>query len=148
MTRPWARQLLGVVCAVVGVVLTLRPFTSLAALVLFVAGAFFVTGVSEIVAARNAEKPAVAIVVGLGWIAAGVLVVAWPGHAIHAVAIVVEISMFLGGLTRVLGAVRGGVDDRVVAALTGAASLIFGVLALSWPDITVLVIALLVGRAR
>jgi len=47
--------LLRVVCTVVGVVLTLRPFTSLEALVLFVAGAFVVTGVSELVGARNAS---------------------------------------------------------------------------------------------
>ncbi|MBV8999688.1 MAG: hypothetical protein JO304_11545, partial [Solirubrobacterales bacterium] len=46
MTRPWARLLLGVACAIVGVALTLRPFTSLAALVLFVAAAFLTTGVS------------------------------------------------------------------------------------------------------
>jgi uncharacterized membrane protein HdeD (DUF308 family)/alpha-beta hydrolase superfamily lysophospholipase len=137
--------LLGIVCAVVGVVLTLRPFTSLAALVLFVAGAFIATGVSELVAAWDAGTPAVAVVTGLGWIAAGVVVVAWSGSTIHALAIVAGISMLLGGLTRVIGAIRGRVEDRVIAALTGAASAIFGLLALSWPDITVLVLGLLIG---
>jgi hypothetical protein len=53
--------------------------------------------------------------------------------------------MVLGGLTRVARAIRGGVGDRVIAGLTGAASVIFGVLALSWPDITVLILGLLVG---
>ncbi len=137
--------MLGLVCAVVGVVLTLRPFTSLEALVLFVAGAFLATGVSELVAARNAGNPALAVLVGLGWIAAGVAVVAWTGSTIHALAIVAGISMVLGGLTRVAGAIHGGVDDRVIATLTGAASVIFGGLALSWPDITVLILGLLVG---
>jgi uncharacterized membrane protein HdeD (DUF308 family) len=137
--------LLGVVCAVVGVVLTLRPFTSLEALVWFVAGAFLATGVSEIAGARNAQNRSLAALVGLGWIAAGLAVVVWPGHTIHALAIVAGISMVLGGLARVAGAVRGSVEDRMIAALTGAASLIFGVLALSWPDITVLILGLLVG---
>ncbi len=41
-------MLLGVVCAVVGVVLTLRPFASLDALVRLVAGAFFATAASEL----------------------------------------------------------------------------------------------------
>jgi uncharacterized membrane protein HdeD (DUF308 family)/alpha-beta hydrolase superfamily lysophospholipase len=137
--------LLGVVCAIVGVVLTLRPFDSLEALVLLVAGAFLATGVSELVAARNARRPGLAGAVGLGWIAAGVVVVAWGGDTIHALAIVTGISMVLGGVTRVAGAIRDGVDDRVITGLTGAASLIFGVLALSWPDITVLILGLLVG---
>jgi uncharacterized membrane protein HdeD (DUF308 family) len=145
VTRPWARLLLGVVCAAVGVALTLRPFTSLEALVLFVAGAFFATGVSELVEAGNAGNPALAVLVGLGWIAAGVAVVAWAGHTIHALAIVAGISLVLGGLTRLAGAIRGGADDRMIAALTGAASAIFGMLALSWPDITVLILGLLVG---
>jgi uncharacterized membrane protein HdeD (DUF308 family)/alpha-beta hydrolase superfamily lysophospholipase len=136
---------LGVVCAVIGVFLTLRPFTSLEALVLFVAGAFFATGVSEIVGARNAGNPAPAVLVGLGWIAVGVVVVVWPGHTIHALAIVAGISMVLGGLTRLARVVRGDVEDGVIATMTGAASLIFGVLALSWPDITVLTLGLLVG---
>ena len=145
VTHQWARLLLGAACAVVGVVLTLRPFTSLAALVLFVAGAFLAIGVSELVAAQEARTSALAVAAGLGWIAAGVAVVVWAGSTIHALAIVVGISMLLGGLTRVTDAIRGRVDDRVIAALTGAASVIFGLLALTWPDKTVLILALLVG---
>jgi hypothetical protein len=80
--------LLGVVCALVGVVLTLRPFTSLEALVLFVAGAFLATGVSELVGARNAGNRSLAALAGFGWIAAAVAVVVWAGHTIHALAIV------------------------------------------------------------
>lgn len=120
MTRRWARLLLGVVCAVVGAVLTLRPFTSLEALAWLVAGAFLATGVSELVGARKARNPRLAVGVGLGWIAAGVTVLAWAGGTIHAAAIVAGISMVLGGLTRVADAVRGTVADRVLAALTGA----------------------------
>jgi uncharacterized membrane protein HdeD (DUF308 family) len=104
--------LLGVVCAVVGVVLTLRPFTSLEALVLFVAGAFFATGVSELVGARNAGNPSLVALVGFGWIAAGVAVIVWAGHTIHALAIVAGITLVLGGLIRIAGAVRGSVEDR------------------------------------
>jgi uncharacterized membrane protein HdeD (DUF308 family) len=145
VTRQWARLLLGGACAVVGAVLTLRPFTSLEALVLLVSGAFLATGVSELVEAGDSATPGVAIAAGLGWIAAGVVVAVWAGSTIHALAIVAGISMLLGGLTRVTRAVRGRAGDRVVAALTGTASVIFGLLALSWPDKTVLVLGLLVG---
>jgi len=143
--RQWARLLLGGACAAVGILLTLRPFTSLGALVLFVMGAFLVTGVSELVAARDTEKPALGVAAGLGWIAAGVVVVVWAGSTIEALAIVAGISLLLGGLTRVAAAIRGRVGDRLTTALMGAASVIFGLLALSWPDKTVLLLALLVG---
>lgn len=47
-----------------GVALTLRPFTSLAVLVVFVAVSFIATGVSEL---ASMEAPAIAVVlVGLG----------------------------------------------------------------------------------
>ncbi|HKO26589.1 MAG TPA: alpha/beta fold hydrolase, partial [Solirubrobacteraceae bacterium] len=108
--------------------------------------AFFATGISELLTSKNsAGNPALPRLVGVGWIAAGVAVVVWAGSTIHALAIVTGISMVLGGLTKTAGAARGGVDDRVIAALAGAASVIFGVLALSWPDITVLILGLLVG---
>ena len=73
------------------------------------------------------------------------MVLIWAGSTIHALAIVTGISMVLGGLTRIAGAVRGRVDDRVIVGMAGAASVIFGVLALSWQDITVLILGLLVG---
>ncbi|HJS94543.1 MAG TPA: DUF308 domain-containing protein, partial [Solirubrobacteraceae bacterium] len=104
------------------------------------------TGVSELLASRNgAGNPALPRLVALGWIAAGVVVLIWAGSTIHALAIVTGISMVLGGLTRIAGAVRGRVDDRVIVGMAGAASVIFGVLALSWQDITVLILGLLVG---
>lgn len=40
---------------------------------------------------------------------------------------------------------RGTADQRVAAALAGLASIIFGALALAWPDVTVLVIAVVFG---
>lgn len=129
----------------VGVALTLRPFTSLGVLVLLVAATFFASGISQILSARAASRPWVIICGGVAWIAGGVLVLAWAGITIHALAIVAGISMLLGGLTRIAGAVRGRVDERWITGLTGVASAVLGLLALSWPDITVLVLALLVG---
>ena len=145
MTSRWARLLLGVACTAVGVALTLRPFTSLAVLVVFVAASFFVTGISELASSGRAETPWLAVAAGLGWLAAGVLVLAWAGSTIHALAIVAGISMLLGGAARLSVAVRARGADRAVATLTGLASVVFGALALSWPDLTVLVLALLVG---
>jgi uncharacterized membrane protein HdeD (DUF308 family) len=141
----WARLLLGVACVVVGGALTLRPFTSLNVLVVFVAASFVASGLGELATQRSAKSRSLAIATGLGWIAGGVLVLAWAGITIHALAIVAGISLVLGGLARIGRAVRARAEDGLIAVLSGVANVIFGVLALSWPDLTVLALALLVG---
>ncbi|MGN6390851.1 MAG: lipase family protein [Gemmatimonadales bacterium] len=141
----WLRLIAGVACVAVGAALTLRPFTALEVLVLFVGGSFLVAGISELAGARSAPRPTFARAVGVGWFVAGALVMAWAGITIHALAIVAGVSMLLGGLTRLASARGGGGDDRLIAALSGLASVVFGALALAWVDVTVLVLALLVG---
>ncbi len=145
MTLRWLRLLLGAACTALGVVLTLRPFTSLAVLVSLVAASFFVTGAGELTSSGRAETPRLAVAGGVGWLAAGVLVLVWAGSTIHALAIVAGISLVLGGLARLMAAARTLGADRASAGLTGLASIVFGALALSWPDLTVLVLALLIG---
>jgi uncharacterized membrane protein HdeD (DUF308 family) len=139
----WVQLVLGAVCVAVGVALTLRPFTSLAVLVVFVAGSFVASGASELASMQRA--PIIAVLAGLGWIAAGILVVAWAGITIHALAIVAGLSLLAGGLSRIAAAVRSSTENRVTDGLLGLATIVFGALALSWQDVTVLVIALLVG---
>lgn len=145
MRGRWVRLLLGVAAIGAGVALTLRPFTSLGVLVLVVAATFFASGIGEIASVRTAARRWLAIAAGLAWIGGAVVVLAWAGITIHALAIVAGVSMLLGGLARLAGAIRAGAGERAIDALSGASRVIFGVLALSWPDITVLVLALLVG---
>jgi uncharacterized membrane protein HdeD (DUF308 family) len=142
-SRWWIQLLLGLACAAVGALLTLRPFTSLGVLVVIVAVSFIMSGWSELASSEGTGMARLAS--GIGWIGAGILVVAWAGITIHAIAIVAGISMVAGGLGRVIDVVRRRARERAPAALVGIASVILGVLALSWPDVTVLVIALLVG---
>jgi uncharacterized membrane protein HdeD (DUF308 family) len=141
----WVAVILGLACVAAGVVLVLRPFASLSVLAALVAAALLVTGVMELAAVPASPSAAITGVAGLGWLAAGIVVVAWPGITIVALAIVAGISMIIGGFARITSALRGTVDQRVAAALSGLASVIFGALALSWPDVTVLVIAVVFG---
>lgn len=141
----WVAVILGLACVAAGVVLVLRPFASLSVLAALVAAAFLVTGVMELTAVPASPSAAITVAAGLGWLVAGIVVVAWPGITIVALAIVAGISMIIGGLARIMLALRGTADQRVAAALSGLASVIFGALALSWPDVTVLVIAVVFG---
>jgi uncharacterized membrane protein HdeD (DUF308 family)/alpha-beta hydrolase superfamily lysophospholipase len=141
---PWQFALvLGIVAVLIGLVITFKPFSSLGILVVLVAVAFVVTGIGEIASARSS----LARWGGAAWIAAGVVVVAWPGLSIRALAIVVGVSLLIGGVLRIGSAVRGDTDERLIAGISGLARAIFGALALIWPDATLLVVALLVGPA-
>jgi uncharacterized membrane protein HdeD (DUF308 family) len=71
----------------------------------------------------------------------------WPALTIRGLAILVGIGLLASGLLRVVGGIRGNVDQRLIALLSGAARAIFGVLALAWPDVTVLALSLIVGPA-
>lgn len=141
----WVSLLVGLACVVVGVVLVARPFTSLSVLVALVAVALLATGVMELAAVPVSLVPAITVLTGVGWLGAGIVVLAWPGITIVALAIVAGVSMIIGGAARVVSALRGTADQRLAACLSGLASVIFGVLALSWPDVTVLVIAVVFG---
>lgn len=143
----WASGALGLACIVVGVALTLRPFRSLAVLALLVALAMLVTGVAAwIDAGRNVRASrAPGQLVGAGWIVAGVVALVWPELTVRGIALVAGVAMVVGGIGELLGVVRGSADERAAAVLWGLASVVFGVLALTWPDVTLLVVAVLFG---
>lgn len=143
----WIGLALGVACVGLGIVLVERPFTSLGAVVALVAAGLAVAGLSEIVSAARAPRPRLRFAAGLGWLAAAALTLIWKGITIHALAVVVGASLIAGGVTRCSDAVRGRSPDRVASALVGLSSLIFGLLALTWPDITLLVLGWLAGPA-
>jgi uncharacterized membrane protein HdeD (DUF308 family)/alpha-beta hydrolase superfamily lysophospholipase len=139
----WAALALGLAAVGLGAAITLKPFASLGVLVALVAASLVVTGFAELVSGTSSlERWS-----GAGWLACGIAVAVWPGLTIRGLAAFVGVVLLLGGLVRVAAAVREDADERPVAALSGLARAVFGVLALSWPDVTLLVVALLVGPA-
>ncbi len=142
---PGLQAVLGAVCVVVGIVLTLRPFTSLTVLVVLVVVAALATGIAELASADDSGERGWATVRGVGWIVVGVLAAAWAGITILALAVIVGVWMVVSGVTRLAQALHGQFDARIAHAAAGLSSVIFGLLALSWPDVTVLVIAVVFG---
>lgn len=140
----WVHVLLGVVCVIAGVVLVTRPFTSLSVLIALAAVAAIVTGALRWSAARRTVGQ-VDDVVAVAWIALGVAIAVWPDLSARGLAVFVGVAMIVGGVVDVVGGVRGTVDERVASILKGMASVIFGALALAWPDVTVLVVAVVFG---
>jgi len=138
----WAAVLLGVVAVGLGALLALRPFASLATLLALVAVVCVVNGVVELVSAPDRRLPVVA---GACWLIAALVVVGWPGLGLRALAVVVGIALVVAGVLRVVAAVRGTTDERAADALLGVAEIGFGVLALALPDVTLLVVAVVFG---
>ncbi|MEN9647084.1 MAG: hypothetical protein RL238_3753 [Actinomycetota bacterium] len=141
----WVGSLLGAGCAVLGVVLIFRPFDSLAVLVAVVAAGAFLMGASSVSAARRSAAGWPSVAAGLVWVAVGVAVLAWPDLTTRGLAVVVGLALIAGGLLDVAAGVRGSTDERLASIVGGASSVVFGALALSWPSVTLLVIAVVFG---
>ncbi|MGE0028555.1 MAG: lipase family protein [Thermoleophilia bacterium] len=141
----WAAVALGAVAVVLGIAITFKPFSSLGVLVALIAAAFILAGIGELAGARDGAHRWL----GALGIVAGIVVAALPGTTIRVVAIVVGVALVLGGLIAIWSAFRGGLpgDERVIAGVGGLARMVFGVLALTWPDVTLKVVGLLVGPA-
>lgn len=129
----------------VGVWLLGRPFESVRVLTYLVAAALIVSGLGELLGAARAPRPGLARVTGLGWFAIGVAAVAWPGLTLFGLALLAGLALVVGGALKLAVAVGGGGEQRLLLGLSGLTNVIVGGLALLWPSVTVLVLAVLLG---
>lgn len=131
-------------CVGGGAVLMVQPFTSVEVLVLVVGLVAVVTGVLTLV---SPDDHAVAhrVLVGIGWTVLGIVVLVWPGLGVEALAVVVGVALVVTGVAEVVKAVTRCHEEPLAELLGGAAAVVFGVLALSWPDVTVFVVGVLFG---
>jgi uncharacterized membrane protein HdeD (DUF308 family)/acetyl esterase/lipase len=141
----WAVLVLGVVTVIIGAILVTRPFQSLAILVLLVAAGLVLTGFADLADQTDAPDQRVATALGITWVVLGIAALVWPSLSLATLAIVVALALIVGGAVRLLPAIRGDADQRVAALLLGVASIVLGVVALGWPDITLLVVAVVFG---
>lgn len=139
---PWpVRLVLGLATIAVGALVLLRPFDSLTLLLVVIAAALVVDGVARLLDAAQAPRPLVARIAAVAELVGGVLVVAWPAIPVTALALVVGVVLVVNGVADLSAAVTGRRERRVAHALLGLALVIFGVLAIVWPDVSLIVIA-------
>ncbi len=86
--------------AAVGVVLVLRPFTSLTVLVILVAAGLIISGASSLARWHRERRPWPDLVIGIVSIGAGVAVAVWPGITTEVLANLVGIAMVIVGRAR------------------------------------------------
>lgn len=140
----WLRLLVGILLLLLGAALVFRPFASLAVLVVLLVAALVVAGVADLLR-RSPAEGVWGWVAGPAYLAVAVAVLVWPGATIQVVAVAVALALLVGGVADLAGGRRVHGTARFNAVVGGVASIALGLLALAWPDVTVLVVAVVFG---
>lgn len=139
--------MLGSLAIGIGILLATRPLTSLQALSLYVGIAIVALGATALLDRHGAG--ALDTARAAGGIILGVLVLVWFRHDLALLALVVGTVLLVSGGRRLWSAAQGkdavrrGAADRIAGVLLGLAELVIGLLALGWPDLTLLAVAVL-----
>jgi uncharacterized membrane protein HdeD (DUF308 family) len=130
-----------------GVVLLFNPVEAARTLALLLGLAFVLGGLLEVAVGWESRSRGASLVLGGILIVGGILAMVWPGVTLWALALITGLSLVLHGIGRIVLAVvaRHEVQGWPWLALAGALGVAFGVLALAWPEATVLVLSLVLG---
>jgi uncharacterized membrane protein HdeD (DUF308 family)/pimeloyl-ACP methyl ester carboxylesterase len=141
----WSGLVVGLVAVVAGVWLMFKPFTSLAVLTVAIAVSLVAAGVGEVLGSVLRDRRALHRLAGVLLTVTGLVALALPGTTIHLISLVVGAGMVVSGLVNLVAGIRGATSERYSAIVGGVTRVLLGAVALSWPDVTLLVVALLVG---
>ncbi|GIF02722.1 hypothetical protein Asi03nite_02600 [Actinoplanes siamensis] len=152
----WAVALRGVAAILFGVLALVWPAITIFALVIAFGAYALVDGAFTLVAAlgnrddrRARGSRAWLVARGIAGILAGILAVVWPGITALALLWVIALwAMVAGGLDIVAAIqLRKEMRHEWLLALSGALSVLFGVLLVVWPAAGVLTLIVLIGIA-
>ena len=141
LAPPRVLLVVGVLVVLLGALIVSRPLTSLVLLGVYVGVSAIVMGALE--AARGERRWT--RVVGVLWIAGGVAVLIWLGRSLELLPPTLAVLLILGGVASLAGVASGSAGERALALAWAATQVIFGVLSLTWPDVTLLVVAVVFG---
>ena len=139
----WLTLVLGIAAIAAGALLTLKPYSSLTALTLFLGAALIVTGLGGLF--DDAPDSFWEIVSSIALIVLGIAAMLLREQTVRVLAIAVGAGLIASGLIRIKGGVHGSTGDRYLALVGGAAMVILGIVALAWPDVSILALGLIVG---
>jgi uncharacterized membrane protein HdeD (DUF308 family) len=147
----WSILLRGLLAILIGTIALALPGITLAALVFLFAAYALVDGVFSIVGAVRAvashERWFSLLIEGIVGIAAGVITVMWPAITALGLVYVIAAWAIVTGVSEIVAAIRlrRHIAGEWLLALSGIASVIFGVLVAAMPVAGALVIAVWFG---
>jgi uncharacterized membrane protein HdeD (DUF308 family) len=143
----WLFVVAGLAVAAVGVLLLANPFEAATTLALLVALALALEGIEELLTASRYRPAWAGYLIGALYLVVAVWAVAWPDITLWALAVVVGIGLLVTGVVRLVAVLRfhHELPYRWLFLLGAVASIAIGVLALAWPEATVLVLAVILG---
>jgi uncharacterized membrane protein HdeD (DUF308 family)/acetyl esterase/lipase len=142
---PVVLVLVGALALLVGLLIVTRPLTSLLLLTVYVGLSAVFSGVARMLSAP--ETPLWSrVAFGTVWIILGLAILFGLGRTLELLPEIIAVLLVLGGLASLWDAVsRGRASERVLAAVWGGVQIAFGILSYAWPDVTVLVVAVIFG---
>lgn len=136
--------IIGVALALLGVFIVTRPLTSLWVLGVYVGLSAILSGIVDLGDARRIPVWWNRVVSAV-WIVGGLAILIWLGRSLELLPDVLAVLLVVGGIGSLTGAARGRLSERVLAVAVGVSQIAFGALALLWPDVTLLIVAVLFG---
>jgi uncharacterized membrane protein HdeD (DUF308 family) len=142
-----AAGIVGVAVVLLGGTLLLHPYEAARTLALLIGLALVVGGCFEIGVAWDAHRRLLHVLPGVILVVGGVATAFWPGITLWTVAVLTGLSLILDGVGRVALAVAGRGESAGWRwlAVAGALNVVVGVMAIAWPEATVLVLSVLLG---
>jgi uncharacterized membrane protein HdeD (DUF308 family)/acetyl esterase/lipase len=134
----------GILAVLVGGSLVFRPFASLTLLLVLLVVGLLVMAAAAFAEAEAPRRP-LDLLPASAYAVAALAVVVWPGSAVVVLVWFVAASLVIDGAVALVRAVRERGPGRLTAAVRGVACIVFGILAVTWPDIASIVVAVVFG---
>jgi hypothetical protein len=142
----WALVLFGVISVIFGILALVWPELTILALVILLGIEILIWGVMLMVNAfREGQGRVLAVILGVLALIAGTALFLRPLRNLPAVVIVVSLFWVVGGLIEAIGSIVDRDRGWGWELISGLASIAAGILVITWPEITLGIIAMVVG---
>lgn len=137
----------GIAAVLVGGFLLFNPFAAVRTLGLLFGLALVIGGCLEISSGWDSGRRVPGLLLGAVLIVGGLLTAFWPGVTVWTLAVLTGLSLLVHGIGRLSLAFAARAERSTWGwlAVAGVLNIVVGILALTWPEATVVVLSLMLG---